>query len=219
MWKKLRIPFLVLTCGCVLITSVNALLLASKANNKKNTFQFSDQVFLTGWQLTASRPLPKPQVRFTELITQHYYQFTQNNLSLEIKMRYTSDGNIPLYLKKTTEISPSATNTIVIRKREGIGYYGLGTDKKRTFLSSCITARKGSTFTYEQFNQNSYQYQTNPQNILSWLLGKENIQDRRCFWVYLSMPLQNSSPEANYLTLEKAWFSWYEWWQSRFPKI
>ncbi len=222
MWKKLRTPFLALTCSCVLITQVNALLISKKGNDTKATFQFPNQVALPGWQLTASRPLPKPQVRFTDLITQQSYQFTQNNLPLQIEMRYIGDGNIPLYLKQIIGISPT-TNTIMIRKREGVGYYGLGIDQNRAFLSSCInprvTVQGGATFTYDQFNQNSYQYQTNPQSIVSWVFGKENIQDRRCLWAHLSIPLQNSSKESAYSTLENAWFSWYQWWQPRFPKI
>ncbi|RUT00224.1 hypothetical protein DSM106972_076720 [Dulcicalothrix desertica PCC 7102] len=216
MWQKLRTPFLALTFGCILITSANALLISSQGNDVKSTFQFPNRVPLIGWQLTAYRPLPKPQVRFTELITQQSYQFTQNNLPLEIEMRYVGDGNIPLYLKQITGISP---NALVIRNREGVGYYALGTHKERAFLSSCINARLNTTFTYEQFNQNSYQYQTNPQNILSWFFGRENIQDRRCLWAHLSIPLQKSSPESAYSTLEKAWFSWHEWWRPRFPKI
>jgi cyanosortase A-associated protein len=50
------------------------------------------------------------------------------------------------------------------------------------------------------------------------LLGQEALLDKRCLWVYLSIPLRNSSPEEAYKTLEQAWFSWYQWWQPRFPK-
>lgn len=217
MWTKIRIPFLALTCACVFITLTNVLVISKKPNDAKTSFQFPSSVPLPGWQLTASRPLPRPQVRFTELIAQQSYQYTQNNLPLDIEMRYVSDGNIPLYLKQVTGISASAAKTIVIRQREKVGYYALGTDTKRAFLSSCINARLSTTFTYEQFNQNSYQYQTNLHNILSWLFGRENIQDRRCLWVYFSIPLQNSSDFA-YSTLERAWFSWHEWWRPRFPK-
>jgi cyanosortase A-associated protein len=49
-------------------------------------------------------------------------------------------------------------------------------------------------------------------------LGQEGLKDRRCLWAHLSVPLKNSSPEAAYQVLEKAWFSWYQWWQPRFPK-
>lgn len=221
MWIKIRIPFLALTCACVFITSTNVLLISQKANEAKITFQFPSSVPLLGWQLTASRPLPNSQLRSTRLITQqsHKYTYTQNELPLEIEMRYLNDGNIPLYLKEVTGISSSAAKTIVIRQHKGVGYYALGTDKNRAFLSSCINPRLKTTFTYEQFNQNSYEYQTNPQSILSWVLGQKNIQDRRCLWVYFSIPLQNSSSESAYSTLEQAWFSWHEWWHPRFPNI
>ena len=223
MWKKLRTPFLALTCGCVFITSANALLISNKVSNKANdtqtTYKFPNTVVLSEWQFIASHPIPRPQVRFNGLKANKSYQYNQNNLPLEIEMRYLEDGNIPLYLKQIMGISSYTAETLVIRQREGVGYYALGTHKERAFLSSCINARLNTTFTYEQFNQNSYQYQTNPQNILSWFFGKENIQDRRCLWAHLSIPIQKSSPESAYSTLEKAWSSWHEWWRPRFPKI
>jgi hypothetical protein len=48
MWKKNRIPFLILTCGFVLITLANITLHANKVKQTKNTSRFLDRVSLKG---------------------------------------------------------------------------------------------------------------------------------------------------------------------------
>jgi cyanosortase A-associated protein len=32
------------------------------------------------------------------------------------------------------------------------------------------------------------------------------------------VPLEKNQPEQAYSLLESVWFSWYGWWQPRFPK-
>jgi len=49
-------------------------------------------------------------------------------------------------------------------------------------------------------------------------LGRGNIQDRRCLWTQMSVPLDKTTPEDAKKILENAWVSWYGWWQPRFPE-
>jgi cyanosortase A-associated protein len=49
-------------------------------------------------------------------------------------------------------------------------------------------------------------------------LGKGNIQDQRCFWTQMSVPLDATNPENAKKILENAWVSWYRQWQPQFPE-
>ncbi|WP_336604386.1 cyanoexosortase A system-associated protein [Tolypothrix bouteillei] len=165
--------------------------------------------------MSKSRSFPNSKKSHLELKAQKYYQYIQNNLPLDIEMSYVTEGNVPVFLKNFTSISSSA----VLRQQEGIGYYGLGVNQNRAYLSACINPYGNSTFTEEQFNQNRFHYEMRPQHILSWLIGQRQLQHKRCLWAHLSIPLNNSSPEAAYEVLENVWFSWYQWWRPRFTQV
>ncbi len=213
-WKQFRVPLLALTFSSVVLALGSVVLLPTKDKRTVTPFVFPEQVPLPQWRLSTSPPLPKPTKEHSELLAQKHYRYMKNDLFLDIEMRYLTDGNVVRLLREYTSISSSAN----MRQREGVGYYGVGVDKQRAYLSACINSQGGSTLTQEQFNQNQYFSDLHPQRLLSWLLGQEGFKDKRCLWAHLSVPLKNSSPEAAYQVLEKAWFSWYQWWQPRFPK-
>jgi cyanosortase A-associated protein len=216
--KQFRVPLLALTLSGVLFVLGNVVLFPTKDKKTVTSFMFPKEVPLPQWQFTANRPLPKPTKKIYRLIAQQHYQYIKNdktnNLVLDIEMRYLMDGDVVQLLRDFTFISSSA----VVRQREGVGYYGLGVEKQRAYLSACINSQGGSTFTNEQFHQNQYIHAIQPQRLLSWVLGHKRLQDKRCLWAHLSVPLKNSSPEVAYQVLENAWFSWYQWWKPRFPK-
>ncbi|BAY44116.1 hypothetical protein SAMD00079811_17100 [Scytonema sp. HK-05] len=213
-WKQLRVPLLALTLGSVILTLGNVVLAPTKDKRTVTPFVFPEQVPLSQWRLSISPPLTKSTKEHSTLLAQKHYRYMKNDLFLDIEMRYLTDGDGERLFREYTSISSSAN----VRQREGVGYYGVGVDKQRAYLSACINSQGGSTFTQKQFDQNQYFSDLQPQRVLSWLLGQEGFKDRRCLWAHLSIPLKNSSPEAAYQVLENAWFSWYQWWQPRFPK-
>jgi cyanosortase A-associated protein len=213
-WKQFRVPLLALTFTSVVLALGNILLLPANDKSTVTPFVFPEQVPLSQWRLSISPPLPKPTKEHSELLAQKHYRYIKNDWFLDIEMRYLTTGNVVKLLQNYTSVTSSAE----VRQREGVGYYGVGVDKQRAYLSACINSQGGSTFTQEQFNQNQYFSDLQPQRLVSWLLGQEGFKDKRCLWAHLSIPLKNSSPEAAYQVLEKAWFSWYQWWQPRFPK-
>lgn len=213
-WKQLRIPFLAFTLSGVLFVLGTIVLLPTKDKQTVTAFTFPQEVPLPQWQFTISRPLPQPTKKIYQVIAQKHYQYLNKNLVLDIEMRYLKDGDVVQFLRDFTFISSPA----VVRQQQGVGYYGLGVEKQRAYLSACINPQGGSTFTNEQFNQNLHTHAIQPKRLLSWILSQEQLQDNRCLWAHLSVPLKNSSPEAAYQVLEKAWFSWYRWWEARFPK-
>ncbi len=214
-WKQFRILLLGLTLICILVVLGNLILLSKIDQYKVASFLFPEEIPLPKWQFSQSYFLPNLSEEYPELLAQKHYQYIQNNLSLNIEMYYLKDRNTPISLENLT----STSSPPIVRKKEGIGYYGLGVEKQRAYLSACIHAQGSSTFTKEQFDQNQYLYQMQPHRLLSWLLNQEPLQDRRCLWARLSIPLKNDSSKDAYQILENAWFSWYQWWQPRFPKL
>lgn len=213
-WKQSRVPLLALTLSSVLFVLGNVVLLSPKDKQTVTPFIFPQEVPLPQWQFTISRPLPQPTKKIYKVIAQKHYRYINNNLPLDIEMRYLTDGDVVRFLRDFTFISSSA----IVRQREGVGYYGLGVEKQQAYLSACINPQGVSTFTNEQFHQNLYSHAMKPQRLLSWVLSQKQLQDNRCLWTHLSVPLKNSSPQAAYQVLENAWLSWYQWWQPRFPK-
>ncbi len=128
------------------------------------------------------------------------------------------DGNVSRFLFVHTPIR-TANSTLQIRFQKDAGYYGVLTHEGKAYLSACINPRGGSTVTEQQFTQNRYRYDLNIGRLLPWIAGQESLLDRRCLWTLMSIPLtQDMPPETAYKTLESAWFSWFQWWQSNFPR-
>lgn len=213
-WKHLHLSILAVTFSITLLV-LGRVILLPKPEKATDSSIFSEKISLEQWQFKKNESLPKPKKLYLELIAQKRYQYIRNNLPLDIEMRYVTDGNVPKLIKKFTSIASSST----VQKKEGIGYYGLGIDQKRAYLSACINPYGNSTFTEEQFNQNRFHYEMQPKHLLSWLLGQQQLQHKRCLWSHLSIPLNNSSPETAYQVLESVWFSWYQWWQPRFSQL
>ncbi len=208
-WNKFRILFLALSCGSILLVLTRVILAPVPKKTITTGFAFPEKVLLPQWQFIGSNSLPKLKQKVLEPIAQRDYQYTQNNLPLDIEMRYFTNGDVPQLIHNYTAIS----SPLIVRQREGIGYYGIGVDKQQAYLSACINPKGGSTFTAAQFQKNQHSEDFNPQHLVSWLLAKENFSDNHCLWTHLSVPLKDSSKEAAYEVLENAWFSWYRWWQ------
>lgn len=225
-WKQLRMPLLVLTCANVLFVLVRTILDPTIGKHTVTPFVFPSVVTLPQWQLVASHPLkaqtierPPPLSKF--ILPARQYRYIQNDLRLDIEMRYKveTDGDVKQFIKDNTAIRFLLDQPLlIVRQQEGLGFYGLFVYQKRAYLDACINSQGGSTFTREQFSYNRIHYDVQFNRLLPWLLGQEALRDKRCLWTHLSIPLNQSSPESAYLILERAWFSWYKWWSTRFPK-
>ncbi|MFB2770377.1 cyanoexosortase A system-associated protein [Pelatocladus sp. BLCC-F211] len=215
-WKKIRISLLILGCSNVLLVLGQILFLPNQSKNPANFFLISEAPPLPQSQLKFTKALPHDIQDDSELLAQKNYQYMHKGLPLDIEMRYVKIGDVNQLIRKYTKISSSA----VVRQKEGIGYYGLGVEQQKAYLSACINPHGNSTFTNTQFNQNQQQRNQPWQRLLPWLLGREQLRENNpCLWAHLSVPLKNSSPEAAYQVLETAWFSWYKYWHSNLQKF
>ena len=215
-WKNFRIPLLAVTLSGVVLALVKVILYPA-VNSRTNTpFVFPSAVSLPGWQPLSSHPLVNQTELHPNYISGRHYQYIQNNLLMDIEMRYLVDtsGDVKDFIKTYTSIPSS----LVLRQHQGIGFYGLFTHQGKAYLSSCINPYGGSTVTHRQFKQNRNIYDLQPSRLLPWLLGQEDLKDDRCVWAHLSIPLKHSSPKRGYQSLESAWLSWSQWWRPRFPR-
>jgi cyanosortase A-associated protein len=216
-WKKPRIYFLTLTFSIGLLVSLISILFPSFGKPKNRTLIFPKEVPLKLWQLSNSQPMQVVVEKYPNLLSHITYHYVKKDLNLNIDMRYLQNfypADVTL-LKKNDDTKKSPN---IVRYKDGVGYYGLGLDEQNAYLSACINPRGGSTFTHAQYRNNRYSKDINFERLLPVLQGQEALIDKRCLLVNLSIPLQNSSPENAYKVLEQAWFSWYQWWQPRFPK-
>lgn len=216
-WKNLRIPFLILIFSTGVLVSGILILFPSFGKPKNRPLIFPEEVPLSQWRIISSQEVKVDKEKYPDLLSQRNYQYVKNDINLKIEMQYLQNfypADVPIPKKRGVPVkSPN-----IVRYQEGIGYYGVGVYEKNAYLRSCINPQGGSTFTHAQYRQNRFLKDISFARLLPVVQGQEALIDKRCLLVYLSMPLQDSSPENTYKILEKAWFSWYQWWQPQFPK-
>ncbi|MDJ0773239.1 MAG: cyanoexosortase A system-associated protein [Mastigocoleus sp. MO_167.B18] len=209
-WRKLRILLLIINFTGILIVLVITIIQPVQSWLPTTSHAFPNKISLPQWEQVESGKLSEKNLKQPEIIAQKHYRYVQNNLSLDIEMRYLTLIKGEKFIKKYLEI----TSPVEVRLREGIGYYGIGVDKQEAFLSTCMNSGGITTFTDEQFEKNQYFSILEPQSLISWLLGRRTSIDKHCMWAHLSVPLGEQKPEFAYQLLEKAWFSWYQQWNS-----
>ncbi|ERT08164.1 cyanosortase-associated family protein [Lyngbya aestuarii BL J] len=213
-WHQLRTPLLAFTGSFVILVLARVVFASSTQTLSKTTINLPEKVPLSEWNST-SYTLEKPEEESLFKTPDQRYQYIQNDLTLNIEMRYLPGGNVERLVEKY-QLSPSFP---LVRQQENLGFYGLFVAEKRAYLSACINPKGISTFTRKQYSQNHSIYTLEWNRFIPWFLGQKQLRQRGCLWANLSIPLEDNSPEAAYQVLEKAWFSWYTWWSANFPSL
>lgn len=211
--------------GLLLVLSLSSALLAfgkvaffpAPVSHSSASFVFPEQVPLPGWQAVSSKALISQNVYSSKQLGGMRYQYLKGSTILDVEMRYfdNTNGDVSDFLKTRTSISGLQANQ---QKHSADGYYRLFLTQERAYLSACINANGGSTVTSNQFKKNRNTYDIR-NRLLPWLLGQGNLQDNRCLWALLSIPVRPSSPETAYQNLESAWLIWYQRWNHTFPDL
>ena len=222
-WTLFRRVVLATLLGSAAIALTKVVLFP--AVNKNLTLPFPDEVLLPEWQTEVSpekeASLSQPDAdKLLGFVNGKSYQYRQGKQVLKINMRYFSPtvGDVQAYLGhyNNKTIPPS----LVIREKKELGYYGLFTQNQQAHLTTCLTPKGGNIFKREQFLQVRYQSDIRPERFIPWAIGKVPLLDNRCLWIDMSLNgTEQNSPSSDYLTLEKAWFSWNEYWRSRFEQF
>ena len=216
-WKPVRLSLLAITLGGVLLVAGKLVFYPSADKKLATPFEFPESVPLADWELYKSAPLELRDN--SEFKAARKYEYQKNSMALEIEMRYAVDtiGEVQGMMKGNTVLK-SSPGKLALVNIQGAGFHGILQQENRLYLSSCINPSGGATVTSQQFRYNRNTRDWNPNRILFWLLGRGNIQDRRCLWTQMSVPLDKTTPEDAQKILENAWVSWHGWWQPRFPK-
>ncbi len=215
--KPARISILAVTLGGVLLVAVKAVLYPNTGSRASVEYNFPESVPLAEWQMVESLPLKIAET--SQVKVGRKYRYQKNSLSLEVEMRYVvgTNGDVASMMKGHT-ILKSSPGKLEVANIPGVGFHGILQQQNRLYLSSCINPRGGATVTAEQFRYNRNTQDIRFDRLLFWLLGKGNIQDQRCLWTQMSVPLDRpTTPKDATKILETAWVSWHQWWQPQFP--
>ena len=160
------------------ITFVSTIFTLSKVTldsnlGKYSTFTFPATLPLANWKPLDSKALDNQNYQDTGFISGRLYQYIQNDVPLDIEMRYeATNGEFKKFLEKYTALKSLPKKPLPITKyQQGVGYYILFTDKNKAYLGSCINPRGGTTVNYEQFSHNRNTYDLKLNRIFPWLIG------------------------------------------------
>ncbi len=216
-WKQVRIWLLAVIFVCVFGILSKSIFYPGGNQQVFKPYDFPATVPLPEWQIVESAPIAK-KTDDPNLWAGQHYRYLQNQLPLDIEMRYLirTDGKIESLIPKYTGVQFSA-GKLALHPHPELGYYAVWVHQERAYLSACINSRGGSTVTADQFSENRNTYDVEFSRFIPWLLGFQELRDLRCLLTTLSIPVEKASPDHADKILEKAWFSWYRWWQPRFP--
>lgn len=217
-YQALRVGLLTLVLGSVMAVFGKVAITPKVAQTTELPPVFLEDVPLPGWRSLDTESVPPATESQTELIGGNIYRYEANQKQLSIEMRYLAqlDPNIRNLLLKYGKATPTVSFPETIQQTED-GYYTLYSDSQAAYLSSCINPKGGSTVTASQFMQNRNAYDFRIDRLLPVLLGQQTIRDSRCLWTFMTLPIDDASPDTAYQELKDTWKHWQQWWQSRFP--
>lgn len=222
MISQLRITLLRLACLGIFLTLGKLVLNPEAGQRPFAVFSFPQTLSISGWQFVQGRPLSDRRsdvARYNRVLAgqQYHYQQAQNKRQLTIEMRYVvnTEGDILQLAKQQKSIGP---NLSVTQSKTTLGIYSWFTVDHQIHLTSCINPRGDSTVTSEQFFRNRYSYDIHPAYLLSWILGQNDLLDKRCLWIDLSMSANAQTNKHAAAELEKIWRNQVVLWQLQFPQ-
>ena len=208
--REIRFSLLGIFAGTAIL-AIGEMILSPLPEKKSLSPQsFPKQISLSGWQ-SSSGNLPQHfNKNLLQTIPGKSYQYTQADSLVNVQMHYLADvHDVKKLLQQYTSI-PHQSMQIV--SKEDIGFYGVLVHQDKLHLSACITPQGGSIVNHAHLYQRYPAIQGLSERLVFWLLGEKPLVEKVCLWSHLSISVSDSSPETASLTLEKFWFSWYQWW-------
>ena len=214
-WRSYILAF---TSISINLAAVYTFLVPSAGDRQVAEFEFPSEFGLA--REVAVEDRTQQTKKSIKIQARQQYQYGQDMaIALELNYLVNTRGSIDTYLRNYTDISEAAIAAKSVKQIEGIGHHALLTDGDRAYLTSCISPRSLANVTQKQFSQYRYQNDLNLQVGWQWLQGKASIRDRRCLWVLMVTPVEQSSSQARYKDLEAAWQDIYRWWLPNFPTL
>lgn len=223
--SKIYTAVLVILFFTVISATAKSILTSKSSNNPFQPYQFPQTIPLASWQLSKSEPLKldNQSSKYDETLAGRTYIYSQKSNFIGIEARYivATLGDNPYLISQNTSIASETTLNKIIKYKylPNIGFSSYFVYQGQAHLSSCINSRGGSTATGAQFSKNRRIHDLRLERLLPVLLGEESVQDRRCLWIYMSMPLKNLNDNQAHHILEQVWIQWFDWWKFNFPQI
>ena len=146
-----------------------------------------------------------------KLVAATQYRNLQPNITIDARYLVDSNGDVKsVVANRISQLAPA------LQQNEN-GFYALYSYNDKAYLNACINPNGYTTVTSDRFKRNlTTSFQTS--RLLPWLLGKQDLQDKRCLWSELSADLKPDLPfDATYSNLETTWLHWVNYWQQNFP--
>lgn len=200
---------------------VSMLTISTISVGLKTTF-FPNQSSTTQFEIPQFLELSGSKIQSVSLSEKHQktfqsggrYQYQQQQINIEIRHLVDTDGSVKEFLQVYQSIALNQNPSV--RRKEGIGFYGLFTHQNRSYLSACINPRGESTFTGTQFARNRNAHDIRFDRIIPWLFTASSLRDQRCLWVQLST---SETSDRAYSILENIWFELYPTLNDRFNSV
>jgi cyanosortase A-associated protein len=224
LWKQIRVLLLGVTGISTLVVLAKISFSPTLGKNPFSEYVLPQTISLPNGQFIKSHDLPKTPPeglsRNDAIVSAKRYQWMQKNITLEVETRYVvnTDGDLNRLVARYQNFPISSNALTAIREKPGIGFYGISSFQEKSYLDACINRRRGSTFTQAQFIASQTRYSLDPQQMVALLWGKERLNDHRCLWVHVALPLDRTSPKSTEIRLEKAWFYLYPQLHAHFLK-
>ncbi|AFZ35233.1 hypothetical protein Sta7437_1671 [Stanieria cyanosphaera PCC 7437] len=183
-WHKARLLILG-CCSLSIFITLGIKLLAQSSTytfpNKFTSDQWesitTDKIKSYGKNLQGKRYIPETSVN--NLLVEVFYISNNNTSNQELIQKYLELQTVP--------------KNLTVIENKNLGNYALFTKDKKTILTTCIHPQGKTAFTSQQFAQLANQ--NLKQNLLPWFLGLSDLRDWRCFWVNMSVSLENLTEE------------------------
>ncbi len=131
-----------------------------------------------------------------------HYQRRISNKNLTVEVYYipnTIQGKGEIIRKY--QVSESLPEKITMIENSEIGYYGLFTKGNNTNLATCVHPEGKTAFTFAQVT--NLAHQNIKTRFVPWIFGISDLRDWRCFWVNMSMSLDNITEQEAHDILQK----------------
>ena len=123
------------------------------------------------------------------------------NLELEVFVIPILRGDVWVLIKSYLGFSLTSQDLTVVKDKK-IGSYGLFTKNNSTYLSTCIHPQGKAAFNSKEFTK-LVNYNLRDR-IIPWVLGLSDLRDWRCFWVNMSVDLEDiNEQEATKILQER----------------
>ena len=165
-------------CSLALVASLAYILFKPQ----KDTFHELPQ--LSNWESIDS----EIKIAYYETEGKKYREESNPNIGIEVFLIPVLHGDNLEIIKSRLGFDLKSQELTVVEDRK-LGSYGLFTRDNTAYLATCLHSQGKTAFNRQQFS-NLVNHNLSDR-IIPWMLGLSDIRDWRCFWVNISVELED----------------------------